>query len=326
MAWIHRVRKNLRPIPERRNPRYNGLDTQWEEISKICKYRARSRSSSACWAEKGSKKMGRTCSEHLHTSRCMICIRRNLHPAYTLATETSIRPVDRKKFGYRYILLTLSSRLLIGMHMTVYWKAMDEGAWEGPRRRNNILREQNGANTFVLDLRRIIPLFSLCGKPNVFLFSSCSQSLLSLRFSSGNYTCRVCGNFIIITMRSYNSKIEYLYDKIVFTFLIKILNSNFILCVEKLFLEKSSLYKLYTMTACVFTENIQGLQKYRNSFCIYLYLLMRSSIGVKNETEPIALNALSSRLWGERGFSWLPECFYLSRLSHPRARVSRFQF
>lgn len=160
MAWIHRVRKNPCPIPERRNPRYNGPDTQWEEISKICKYRARSRSSSAYWAEKGSKKTGRTCSEHLHTSRCTICIRRNLHPAYTLAAETSAsQPVDRKKFGYRYFLLTLSSRLLIGMHMIVYWKAMDEGAWEGPRRRNNILREQNSTNTFVLDLRRIIPLF-----------------------------------------------------------------------------------------------------------------------------------------------------------------------
>lgn len=202
MAWIYRVRKNPCPIPERRNPRYNGPDTQWEEISKICKYRARSRSSSAYWAEKGSKKTGRTCSEHLHTSRCTICIRRNLHPAYTLAAETSVsQPVDRKKFGYRYFLLTLSSRLLIGMHMTVYWKAMDEGAWEGPRRRNNILREQNSANTFVLDLRRIIPLFSLCGNCNVFSFSLCPQSLLSLRFSSGSLTHQTSGNFIVTTLR-----------------------------------------------------------------------------------------------------------------------------
>lgn len=169
-----------------------------EEISKICKYQARSRSSSACWAEKGSKKTGRTCSEHLHTSRCTICIRRNLHPACTLAIETTVsRPVDRKKFGYRYILLTLSSRLLIGMHMTVYWKAMDEGAWEGPRRRNNILREQNGANTFVPDLRWIIPLFSLCGNLNVFSFSLCSQSLLSLRFSSGSSNMSGVWNFIV---------------------------------------------------------------------------------------------------------------------------------
>lgn len=102
--------------------------------------------------------------------------------------ERVSQPVDRKKFGYWYILLTLSSRLLIGMHMTVYWKAMDEGAWEGPRRRNNILRGQNGANTFVPDLRWIIPLFSLCGNLNVFSFSLCFQSLLSLRFSSGNLT------------------------------------------------------------------------------------------------------------------------------------------
>jgi len=109
------------------------------------------------------------------------------------------RPVDRKKFGYQYILLAFSSRLLIGMHMTVYWKAMDEGAWEGPRRRNNILREQNGANTFVPDLRCIIPLFSLCGNFNVFSFSLCSQSLLSLRFSSGSSTCQVSGTLLLDT-------------------------------------------------------------------------------------------------------------------------------
>lgn len=35
---------------------------------------------------------------------------------------------------------------------------------------------------------------------------------------------------------------------------------------------------------------------------IHLYLLMRSSIGVKNGTEPIALNALSSRLQGRKRF------------------------
>jgi len=107
---------------------------------------------------------------------------------HTRGRERVSQPVDRKKFGYWYILLTLSSRLLIGMHMTVYWKAMDEGAWEGPRRRNNILREQNGANTFVPNLQWIIPLFSLCGNLNVFSFLLCFQLLLSLRFSSGNLT------------------------------------------------------------------------------------------------------------------------------------------
>lgn len=56
------------------------------------------------------------------------------------------------------------------------------GAWEGPRRRNNILREQNSSNTFVPDLRRIIPLFSLCGNPNVFSFSLCTQSIWAWDF------------------------------------------------------------------------------------------------------------------------------------------------
>jgi len=59
--------------------------------------------------------------------------------------------------------------------------------------------------------------------------------------------------------------------------------------------------------------------------CIYLYLLMCSSIGVKNETEPIALNALSSRLQGRKRFFsvagvFLPVTFVAStspRLTFP---------
>lgn len=58
---------------------------------------------------------------------------------------------------------------------------------------------------------------------------------------------------------------------------------------------------------------------------IYLYLLMRSSIGVKNGTEPIALNALSSRLQGRKRFFsvagvFLPVTFVAStssRLTFP---------
>lgn len=108
MAWIHRVRKNLCPIPEptvqwsryneRKYPRYANIGRVPDHLRRAER-------------KKGSKKTGRTCSEHLHTSRCTICIRRNLHPAYILAMETSgvSRPVDRKKFGYRYILLTLVS-------------------------------------------------------------------------------------------------------------------------------------------------------------------------------------------------------------------------
>lgn len=63
----------------------------------------------------------------------------------------------------------------------------------------------------------------------------------------------------------------------------------------------------------------------RNACCIYLYLLMRSSIAVKNGTEPIALNALSSRLQGRKRFFsaagvFLPVTFVAStspRLTFP---------
>lgn len=57
MAWIHRVRKNLRPIPKERT-HGTMVPIQWEEISKICKYRARSRSSSAVLGGKGFEKDG----------------------------------------------------------------------------------------------------------------------------------------------------------------------------------------------------------------------------------------------------------------------------
>lgn len=109
MAWIHRVRKNLRPIPDERThgtmrSRYN--ERKYPRYANIGRVPDHLR---PCWAEKGSKKTGRTCSEHLHTSRCIICIWRNLHPAYTLAVKTNAsRPVDRKKFGYRYILTLVS--------------------------------------------------------------------------------------------------------------------------------------------------------------------------------------------------------------------------
>lgn len=81
-----------------------------------------------------------------------------------------------------------SSCLLIGMHMTVYWKDMDEGAWEGPRRSNNILREQNGANTHRPDLQWIILfLLPFVETRMYFLYDYYSWSLLDLTLSSGTF-------------------------------------------------------------------------------------------------------------------------------------------
>jgi len=108
MAWIHRVRKNPRPVPEptvqwsryneRKYPRYANIGRVPDHLRRAGRKRVR-------------KRLGAHVPSICIPSRCAICIRRNLHPAYILAMETSgvSRPVDRKKFGYRYILLTLVS-------------------------------------------------------------------------------------------------------------------------------------------------------------------------------------------------------------------------